>query len=330
MQKSTHFILVFMFFSFAIHAQLEKGMMSFQNNFVRVGIQDFDVYGYLSPSLNYVVNDSWTVGVKPNFDFDRFAENKSRARGLETTIRFFVTPKLKRKIFLEESFSFDNSILEAIGEPKVTTNNSNIRLGVGMYRFLNQNVAFHHNLTWSYGFYAQRRNDKPFGNEFYKYKVAYQLSLQNFANFSKRDTIREKPFETGRIMTDLNFGYRNTKEIRYAFNLSGFYGVFAIDNLLLGIGGSASGYGFRLNPTIRYYVPLTRKVAIYADTDVTLAYQFLAKESSAFLDTGLGAHYLFNENVGAEIDFFYEKDIFATNSTDKYYGIKSGIKYYFK
>ncbi len=331
MIKNTLFIAVFLFLSIEVYAQLEKGKISIDNSFGYVAIQPPDIYRSFYPSIHYTINNAWTVGINPSFGYDVFGENKSKDRGLSTTVRFIVTPKSKRKLYLQEGFRFTNGSLESTDPFIIIDNSANINLGIGMYRFINPNVAFHHNLNWSYGFYARRRNDKPWGNEFYKHKIEYKLNLQNFSNFSKRDTIRDEPFEAGRIMTDFNIRYTSASNgFRYALSGSGFYGLFVADNFLIGTGASLSGYGFNISPMIRYYAPITLNIAVFGGVDVSMGRNFLAEKANSLLYPNLGIHYLFNENVGAEVSLFYEKDLLSKLSEEKYYGIQSGIRYYFK
>jgi hypothetical protein len=322
------FYVILLLFKTPLFAQLQKGVISIKQNPIYASINDSDTARLLSPSLMYAINDRWLVGINPRIGKDNFAENKSKDLALSSWMQFVITPTLKRKIYLKEGFSINRNdfVSENI---KYITNSSALNLGLGMYRFINPHIAFNHLISYQYSFSARRKNDKPSGNTISK-QWEYTLSLQNFAQFPLKDTILDEPFEAGRCIADLNINFKSEKEFGNSFYYNANYGRFVADNLLFGLGINGSKQILGFEPYIRYYVPIKKRAAIFANANAWLFYRFSDKEAFASSNIGIGYTYLLNNNIGIEATLNYEKDyIEKLNSSPYYFGLHSGLKYYF-
>lgn len=329
-----------LFFIFALlghnailQAQFEKGMFSFDGNALAIEANKFQRHIFTGPSVNYAISDTWIMGISPQYFQNKIDDYYYKAKAISSNIRFFITPKLKRKLYLEESFYFENSKYRLQNEPESILNQSRISFGIGMYRFINKNVAFQHHLNWTYGFYARRSEDKPFGNEFFRSKIEYRLGLQNFANFSKKDTIRDNPFESGRRLADFNIFYSLEPKSKDDFSAEAVYGVFIADKLLFSLGCQYNKNRIAFLPEARYYVPLTKSIAIYGTVSANIIRSFVSDDINAYFNNGLGFHYLLNNNIGVEMTAYYEKIFLYSGLTPDesgYFGLKSGLKYYFR
>lgn len=326
------FIIVFCFLSLSKSiAQFQKGRMSVEPSLFYFSLEDEYKYSAVRPTIDYVINNRMILTIAPYASYDNFEENEYKSRSFGSGMKYIVSPtKWKRKFFVEHYMSYYNSDWIYKKRRPVTTNSATLLFGVGMYRFINPNVAFFHHFSWNTTFSARRANGRYWENYYYQEKQ-YTLQMQNFSKITLNDSLKRKPFREGTKTADVYIGIRDFKEIHKNTSIQGSLGYFPINNLLIAIRGGVSWFGTNAAPKIRYYVPFTKRISVFIDIETTASYNFSLKDTYLYYEASSGLNYMLNDNVGLETMFIYQKDITKPffQTADKYRSIGTNITYFF-
>jgi hypothetical protein len=247
--------------------------------------------------------------------------------GLNANIRHYINPDAKFKFYGEAQLGatkywypnrgFDGPFEYTIGR---------IGAAVGANYFLNKTIALDAKVGYS-------RELSLAGGNFGTNKFYIGVGLANFMHADSEVGEGAELIEKGRKSIDGNIGV-NIDNFGTYYQLKAKYSQFIANGLMMG--GSieyANGSfprrfefdGFKVDASLRYYIPLTKKLFVYTEAKVT--YNNLSS-NKFYYELGVGMSYFLKKNVALDIDLF--KLGAVKGQTNTFLGANVGLKYFLK
>ena len=261
MQVRHTLLLIFLLFV-SLHSgysqQIQKGLSSIGGS-VEVNHSTHTNYEYsqiaIAPSYGQFINDHVFVGGQAQFFRNSlYGYGRSVYQSYAAYGQYYFNPKSKWVVF--SSLSLNARL--SVGDDKFNAQSLGLSVGVGVHRFLNQELALRGDLTYSFGrviypykdlyqnLYA-RNNESPLPTKL-------KIGISSFINFGDTRSFTKSYVGKKRQIVNLSCAFYEDFT-----NLQLNYGYFVSDNLL--VGASLEG-GIDLAPSIyvEYLQPLHKKL----------------------------------------------------------------------
>lgn len=335
-------LAVFMFFSVLSHAQIGLNTSTLSGN-AALGYQYTNSNSYksssnvalFSPTFGKFIGKKTLLSLQPDLLYTRYSiENPSRLGtyesgnvGLNANIRHYINPDAKFKFYGEAQFGATKYWYPSdnVGGPFEFTTG---RIGgtIGANYFLNKTIA----LDAKVGYLRELSLAGP---KYSTDKFYIGVGLANFMHAGSEVGEGTELIEKGRKSIDGNIGV-SIDDFGTSYQLKAKYNQFIANGLMLGGSIEAADNpfprrllfnGFKVDASLRYYIPLTKKLFIYPEAKVTY---FNLSSNKFYYELGVGMSYFIKKNVALDIDLF--KLGAAEGQTNTFLGANVGLKYFLK
>jgi hypothetical protein len=308
-----------------------------------LGYQVFSTNNYKStvgtalftPSFGKFIGKKTLLTLQPDMSYSGYKVELGQDRinskignvGLNANIRHYINPDAKFKMYGEAQFGATKywyPINNGSDFYEYTTG----RIGgaIGANYFLNKTIALDAKVC-----YLREQSLAGPKNSSNKYYIG--VSLANFMHADSEVGEGAELIEKGRKSIDGNIGV-NITDFGTSYQLKAKYSQFIANGLMVGgsIEAADSPFsqrfqfdGFVVDASLRYYVPLTKKLFIYPEAKVTYADLGVGR---FYYEFGVGASYFIKKNVALDINLF---KLGATEGqTNTFLGANVGLKYFLK